>query len=131
MLNPEASCYANVIFLLSPSLFPPCVVPTPPSPKKRSHVPRSPLLCMEFFKDSPRRERKEDIKWTSLRRLQRMKFEKTKKSGKGAYVLPKLERGMAPFPERGYGEKKCTLFLKRRLGKEIRASETQKGFAAN
>ena len=45
-LNPEASCYANAIFLLSPSLFPPpCVVPTPPSPKKKiSRTPLSPTL---------------------------------------------------------------------------------------
>ncbi len=93
--------------------------------KKRSHVPRSPLLCMEFFKDSPGRERREDIKWTSLRRLQRMKFEKTKKWERGVRTS-KIGAWRGPLPRARIWRKKMPIVFKEAPWQKIRAPEKQK-----
>ncbi len=86
--------------------------------KKRSHVPRSPLLCMEFFKDSPRRG---DIKWTSSVWNSR----KQKKAGKGR--TSKIGAWRGPLPRARIWRKKMPIVFKEAPWQKIRAPENQKG----
>ncbi len=112
--------FSPIAFSLSSSL---CCSNAPFAKKKDLTYPALPYFAWNFLR-TPHGERREDIKWTSLRLLQRMKFEKTKKWERGVRTS-KIGAWHGP-PRARIWRKKCPLFLKRRLGKKIRASEKQK-----